>query len=201
MKTKRGLVVLAAVALAALAVAVPVVAGVMTTPGATGTLNFVNVNQYAYPDDPPMPDPRGPAGAMAFTASVLVTGSPEAPNELVRYTFTAAKLCRNTAYTLVNPYAIHDMAEDLYVNVLGSGTTNRAGVLCIRGTATLGDGGSGNNVLSEFQGARWASGARFQLVKTEDLQTNVGTYIHRSDAVLFSVLGVPLVFPENWGED
>jgi hypothetical protein len=195
---KRGLFMLAIMALVALAVAVPVVASVMATPGATGTLNFVNVNQYANPDDPPAPDPSGPAGTMAFTASVLVTGSPEAPNEFVSYKFSAVRLCKNTSYTLVNPAFIIADPNHLRVNVLASGVTNRAGVLCIKGRATL---GYGADHLMQFDGTVWASGARFQLVKSEDVHESDDSWIERSDAVLFSVLGVPLVFPDNWGED
>lgn len=197
MKTrKRGLFMLAIVALVALAVAVPVVAGVMTTPGATGTLNFVNVNQYANPDNPPAPDPKGPAGTMAFTASVLV--SPEAPDEFVSYTFNAVRLCPNTPYTLVNPAFIIADPNHLRVNVLASGVTNKAGVLCIKGRATL---GYGPNHIMQFDGSVWASGARFQLVESGDVHEAGDYWIERSDAVLFSVLGVPLVFPDNWGED
>lgn len=201
---KRGLVVLLVAALATLAVAVPVVAHVVSTPGMDGTLNFVNVDQYADPDHAARPDPRGPSGSMHFSASVLVTGSPEAPNQYVHYTFTARKLCRTTDYTLVNFYSVHCSVtpppSTLNVNVLGSGRTNRAELLCIRSTASL---GFGPDKLAEFQmEQRWASGARFELVKSAAIHTDGDiAYIHENDAVLFSVLGLPLVFPEHWGSD
>jgi hypothetical protein len=200
---KRGLLVLLVVALATLGVAVPVVAHAVSTPGMDGRLNFVNVDQYADPDHAVRPDPRGPSASMYFSASVLVTGSPDAPNERVHYTFTARKLCPNTAYTLVNFYSLHGNPTPppytLNVNALGAGTTTRHGMLWIRSTATL---GIGANKLAQFQGDPWASGARFELVRSSDVHTDGAiTYIHESDAVLFSVLGIPLVFPEHWGAD
>jgi hypothetical protein len=201
MKTKRGAILLAAIALVALAVAVPVVAGSVGTPGATGTLNFVNVNQYGpnWQSAPPI-NPRGPVGSLAYTASVVTTQT-EYPQEIVKYTFSASRLCPGKEYALVNIFGLHTPdAQIIDVYILGRATANKAGVVCIKGIATLDE-------LAELaDNEAWGSGARLRLVPDPDanLHFEVETdawYVDADCAVLFSVLGIPLILPENWVPD
>lgn len=214
MRSRRGAIVLAVVALIALAVAVPVVAGSLATPGGTGTLNFVNVNQYGpdWQSAPPI-NPRGPAGGMVYTTSVITTQTVE-PQQFVSYAFTASRLCRGTNYALVNVFALHndptqvdpdDVALDVYV--LGYGTANKAGIVCIKGCAPLAhlNADPPQLGLSEFlSGDGRTSGARLRLVATSLLQAEDNPehvaefFVRNGDGVLFSVLGVPLILPDNW---
>jgi hypothetical protein len=191
------------VALVALAVAVPVVAGSMTTPGGTGTINFVNVNQYGpdWQSAPPI-NPKGPCGTFTYVASVQTTQCPE-PQQYVQYTFSASKLSKGVEYALVNQFDLHDQeATQLDVHLLATGIANKAGILCLKGTATLDN-------LEEFQQLARTSGARLRLIPNptvnmpldeEHTDQDHGTvYVIDADlGVLFSVLGVPIILPENW---
>lgn len=210
MKSRRGALVLAAVALVALAVAVPVLARGLWTPGGSGTLTFVNVDQYG-PDWQSVPpiDPRGPRGTMAYTASVLTTQT-ALPEQLVTFSFPGSRLCRGVEYALVNPFALRGEplpSVDLDVYVLGYGRANRAGIVRIRGCAPLAhlNADPPQLGLSEVvDPGALVSGARLRLVPRALLHENhdpqrLALYsMNNLDTVLVSVLGVPLILPDNW---
>jgi hypothetical protein len=195
------------VALVALAAAMPVLAAVVWTPGATGTITFVNVNQYGtdWQSAPPI-DPKGPVGVMSYTAAVLTTQT-ATPEELVTFAFTASRLRAGVEYALINQFALHDQDDLLHfdVYVLGLGRANRAGLVSIKGCAPLAhlDEDPPRPGLSQVVGAPpRVSGARLGLVPNALLHPDdehaAACFADADDVVLVSVLGVPIILPENW---
>lgn len=198
MNVKRGLVALAVVALLGLGIAIPVVAGSRSIPGMNGVLHFTNSEIYMPGPNPP--DPAGPAGTMTFAASVRdYVAEPFDPALYqLSYVFTARRLAPCRSYALVNPrgmYVGNASGDDVLVKVVAVGRTNRAGLLCIKGSIQAGE-------LASFMPDPWTSGARIYLVPNDPDVIHPApddlSWLDANDAVLISLFGLPITYPENF---
>ena len=187
MKTKRrALLALTVVALAALAVAVPVVAGTLGIRGMNGVLIFTPHSVYDSPKGVAQTS-QDPIGRMVFTTVVNPYRT--------AFAFTAVKLAPCQDYALVNPYSAFWLDDDqVCVNIVAEGTTNKAGLLYLKGFAD-------RDQLQQYDKEPWVSGAQLCLVPREDIQEwgqRDGYYVGEKDAVLYSVLGLPIVLVKDY---
>lgn len=164
----RVLAVFAMALLLLAAIAVPVVALTMAKPVMTGELAL-------YTKDPTTPSgpwtiitgPHVASGMMDF--KLYADGS-------MKYQFCGSNLARSTAYTLVN------YAGWPNVNIIASGTTNKCGKICLKGTDTT-------PLVSDNDPV--APGAKIWLVPTAQLS---GTAFVSWDPtkILFEGIGMPI---------
>lgn len=125
-------------------------------------------------------DPTGPAGSVSFTVKVVPYS--------VAWVVTARGLDGRTEYAIVNPFR-RDGKLGTEVNVLGTGFSNRAGLLCVRGGTT-------QEGLAEWAPTAWSSGAQVSLVPANALRRNDDrVFVPDGDEnrTLYSALGVPIL--------